>query len=92
MNTLGATLTGSNGTWSGNPDTFTYTYQWKRDGVNISGATNNTYVTTILDSEADITLEVTASNGVSPNCVATSLAVTMADYTPVNTLAPVIHW
>lgn len=90
LNTLGATLSGSNGTWSGNPDTFTYTYQWKRNGVNISGATNNTYVTTILDSEADITFEVTANNGISPNGVATSLTVTMADYTPVNTLAPVI--
>lgn len=90
LNILGATLSGSNGTWSGNPDTFTYTYQWKRNGVNISGATNNTYLTTVLDSEADITFEVTASNGVSPNGVATSLAVTMADYTPVNILAPEI--
>lgn len=90
LNTLGATLSGSNGTWSGNPDTFTYTYQWKRNGVNIPGATNNTYVTTVLDSEANITFEVTASNGVSPNGVATSLAVTMDEYTPVNTLAPVI--
>lgn len=90
LNTLGATLSGSNGTWSGNPDTFTYTYQWKRNGVNISGATNNTYVTTVLDSEAEITFEVTANNGVSPNGVATSLAVVMADYTPVNILAPVI--
>ena len=38
--TVGSTLTTTDGTWTGSP-TPTYTYQWKRGGTNISGATAN---------------------------------------------------
>jgi hypothetical protein len=56
----GNELTTTNGTWSNSPTG--YTYQWKRNGSNISGATANTYITTLADWNQDITCEVTASN------------------------------
>jgi len=57
----GQTLSTTTGTWSGSP---TYTYQWKRDGANISGATNANYLLTVTDVSTTITVTVTATNGV----------------------------
>jgi hypothetical protein len=59
---LGSTLSCTTGTWIGVPDFFYFTYQWNRNGVPILDATNNTYVTVLSDSLADITCTVTASN------------------------------
>lgn len=56
--TVGSTLTVSNGTWSGSP---TFTYQWLRDGVEIASATNSTYVLAAEDSGAMIGAYVFAS-------------------------------
>jgi hypothetical protein len=42
--------------------TVTYAYQWKRGGVNISGATANTYTLVTADIGAMITATVTATN------------------------------
>jgi hypothetical protein len=58
--TVGSTLTTTNGTWSGSPTG--YTYQWKRGGTAISGATASTYVLVTADLAATITVTVTASN------------------------------
>jgi len=42
---------------------ITYTYQWQRDGVDISGETGTTYTWTLAnDAGTDITCVVTASN------------------------------
>lgn len=57
---IGQTLTTTDGTWSGSPS---FTYQWKRDGVNIGGATANTYVLTTSDPGTTITVTVTGTNG-----------------------------
>jgi hypothetical protein len=56
--TEGQTLTAGNGTWSATPDS--YTYQWKRAGVNISGATGSTYLLVTADVSSTITVTVTA--------------------------------
>ena len=86
--TLGSTLTSTTGTWTGLP-TPSYTYQWYRGESIISGATNSTYVTVVADSIASITCVVTATN-LAGSSNATSNALTMNNYTPVNTVAPVI--
>lgn len=58
--TVGQTLNTSNGTWSNSPTG--YTYQWRRNGVAISGATNSSYTLINIDEGATITVAVTASN------------------------------
>ena len=55
----GQTLTCSTGTWSGSP---TYTYQWKRNGSNITSATNSTYTLVTADVGQSIKCTVTATN------------------------------
>ena len=56
---IGNTLTAATGTWTPTPDSFAY--QWKRDGVDITDATNATYVLTVDDLGTDITVDVTAA-------------------------------
>ena len=57
--TTGNVLTCSTGTWN---LPCTYTYQWKKNGVAISGETNNTYTTVVADDTASITCVVYATN------------------------------
>jgi hypothetical protein len=59
---LGSTLSCIPGIWISMFDFLYFTYQWNRNGVPISGATDNTYVTVLADSLADITCTVTASD------------------------------
>lgn len=40
-----------------------YTYQWKRSNVNISGATSPTYTATVADIGSTIGVSITATNG-----------------------------
>lgn len=60
---VGETLSVTDGTWAGSPSTFTY--QWKRDDVAISGATSNTYVLVSGDAGNNISCTVTADGTVS---------------------------
>lgn len=57
--TVGETLTGSEGTWTGTP---TLVLQWLRDGTAIPGATNTTYVLSEDDQNTTISLRVSATN------------------------------
>lgn len=57
---MGQTLSVTNGTWSNSPTS--YTYQWKRAGVDIGGATANTYASVSADMGTVITCTVTATN------------------------------
>jgi hypothetical protein len=62
--TVGETLSLSNGTWSNTPDA--YAYIWKRDGVVIAGASAATYDLVEDDEGAVISASVKATNlGVS---------------------------
>ena len=84
--TLGSVLTTTNGTWTNSPTS--YTYQWKRGVTNI-GTNANTYTLVAADSTASITCVVTANNAVG-SASATSNTLTVDNYAPVNTVAPVI--
>ena len=70
----GQTLSASNGTWANTPTS--YAYQWKRDGVAISGATGSTYAVQSADSGTTLTVTVTASNaGGSASATSAGLAI-----------------
>lgn len=58
---VGQTLSCTTGTWTGSLP-ITYTYQWKRNGSNIVGATSSTYVLVSADANTNITCTVTATN------------------------------
>lgn len=77
---IGTELTCSTGTWTG--DDITYSYQWKRDGVNITDETNSTYTIVSADAEPDVelTCEVTATNSAGSDSATT--AVFLAVYNP----------
>jgi hypothetical protein len=87
---VGNVLSVTNGTWTGVPSP-TFAYQWKKNGVNISGATSSAYTTVSGDIGATITCTVTATNSQgSASATATGVVVTAAPLAPSNTVAPVI--
>lgn len=57
--TVGQVLTAYEGVWTGAP---AFTYQWKNEGVNISGATSRTYTLQATDEGDNITVTVTGTN------------------------------
>lgn len=58
--TVGEVLTAYDGVWTGGVDS--YTYQWKRGGVDIGGATSKTYTLVVGDQATNISVVVTATN------------------------------
>jgi len=79
-NTVGSLLTTTNGTWSGSLP-ITYTYQWLRNGLNISGATSSTYTLVTADTSNVVSCKVTATNSVgSANATSNSLTIYEAEY------------
>jgi hypothetical protein len=69
--TVGKKLTAVAGTWSPAP---TLTYQWKRNGVAISGATKPTYTLVKADSKKSITVTVTGKKSGFTTAIRTSTA------------------
>jgi hypothetical protein len=88
---VGSTLTTTDGTWTGYP-TPTYTYQWRRAGVAISGETASTYVTQAADIglAVDCVVTGTSAAGSASAASSTSVTVTAAPAAPVNTVAPAV--
>jgi hypothetical protein len=66
----GAVFTADVGQWT--PSGVSYTYQWKKNGSNIGGATSSTYTTLVGDVGGVITVAVTATNATG-STTATSL-------------------
>ncbi len=79
------TLTASKGTWS--PAPTKVTYQWKRNGNAIKGATKSSYKLTKTDAGTTITVTVTATRSGYTKASATSKAKAVALY---NTKKPKI--
>jgi len=82
----GNTLTTTNGTWAGT--SLVYTYQWRRNGVGIAGATNSTYVTQEDDIGTQVSCLVTATNGAGAVSVASNALVIVAAGAPQITVQP----
>jgi SPP1 family predicted phage head-tail adaptor len=81
---LGDVLTTTTGTWTGYPASFSYAYQWRRNGSNIGGATASSYTIVAGDSAASITCLVTATNAEGSTAQASN-GITVQTFT-----APVI--
>ena len=67
---VGQTLTAKAGAWT--PQPVTVTYQWKRNGVAISGATASTYSLVAADKGSTITVATTGTKAGYPSLVKTS--------------------
>ena len=93
--TPGHTLTGTQGTWTGDGESFTYAYQWQRcdtTGLNCGSATaGSTYDVTAADLGSRLRLQVTATSLIgSTNAIALTRVIgTTAP--PINTLSPSIQ-
>ncbi len=72
---VGQQLVCSQGTWGSDPTTFTY--QWRRDGQAIAGATSQIHTLTADDAGKTLTCEVTATNPAGSTSV-TSQGVVVA--------------
>lgn len=83
--TVGNTLTASPASVSGTP-TPTRTWQWRRNGVDIGGATNSTYTLVGDDYGVTITVRQTETN-VAGSANATSAGTAIAAFDPA-TLSP----
>ena len=87
--TLGSLLTLNVGQWLNYPSSFAY--QWQRDGVNITSATNTTYILVQADSAAYITCVVTATNITgSASTASNQIKADFYSAIPINSAAPVI--
>ena len=86
---FGHTLTASDGTWTNSPTS--YTQQWKRNGVAITGQTGLTYVLAAADVGTVITVSVVATNSIGSSTPVTSAGTaTVIDIIPTNATIPTI--
>jgi len=86
---VGQTLTATTGTWTHNPTSFTY--QWKRAGTAIGGATASAYVPVAADVGNTLTASVVATNSGGSSSSATSAATSaVIDVIPTNSSVPAI--
>ena len=80
----GQTLACSQGSWVGDAP-ITYTYQWTRNGVDISGETNTTYLVTGSDLDTNIACVVKATNSAGFASVQSNSITISAVSPPVST-------
>lgn len=88
---VGQVLTASKGYWSGVPYP-TFTYQWLRDGVEISGATSSTYTLVSADIGASITVKITATNSEGTATATSASLGTVSDAVTPDDLSNKIAW
>jgi hypothetical protein len=86
---VGDTLTSTDGTWKGRP-TITFAYQWRRNSVDILGATNSTYILVGADYANSIDCVVTATNPVGDLEASSNALAPIQGILPTNVIAPVI--
>ncbi len=82
---LGRTLTALPGAW-GSGDTPTFTYQWRRGGQVITGATSSTYVVSTDDLGSTLAVTVTATRAAYAPGLFTTSALPVAKLASATTL------
>ena len=80
-NQEGSVLTAISGDWGGD-DPITISYQWLREGANISGATSSAYTVTSDDLGLSVACSVTATNPYGATTVITN-AILIEEIPPV---------
>jgi PKD repeat protein len=81
---IGSICAGTSVTFTATPTNGgTPSYQWKKNGTNISGATNSTYTSTVLANGDAITCQMTSSLSCATGSPATSNSITMTVYPSV---------
>lgn len=85
---VGSTLTVLFGTLTPTPNATAF--QWRRDGVNISGATSGTYVPTVEDLWSEISATVTATTPGYATWTSTSIAAAISEGAFGLTAAPTV--
>jgi hypothetical protein len=86
---VGALQTARPGVWS--PSPITFSYQWKRNGVAISGATLATYRPVVADVGATLTVSVTGRKGVSSSLTKSSAATTRITFGEFSSPTPTVY-
>ncbi|HVN67331.1 MAG TPA: Ig-like domain-containing protein, partial [Candidatus Sulfotelmatobacter sp.] len=65
------------------PASLTYTYQWKKNGANINGATAQTFVVNNIAKGDQISVSITANDGQASSSAKDSNSLTLANTAPV---------
>lgn len=86
--TVGQVLSTTDGTWTGTAP-ITFGYQWQRGGVDIGGATANTYTLVTADEGSTVRCVVTGTNA-GGSAAANSNSTSAVAGPPVNTVAPAV--
>lgn len=80
--TIPGTLTCQPGVWTGSPTPLLY-FQWMKDGIDIAGATSNTYTTVPADDGTAISCEVRGSNGIGEDYIISSNSINVSLIEPI---------
>ena len=75
-------LTCSDGVWTGSPTPQLY-FQWMANGIDIPGATSNTFTTTLAQDGTTITCEVRGDNGIGEDYALSSNGIAVSLIEPI---------
>lgn len=87
--TIGATLTCSKGNWTGTAP-ISYSYQWLKNGVAISGQTAATHRIVMAETGRNLSCRVKGANSAG-SATSTSTAKRVTPVKPINTAKPKIY-
>jgi hypothetical protein len=88
---VGSTLTANPGKWKPSGSDTTFTYQWKQNGVPITGATASTYVPVNTDAGKTLAVTVTGDHYDFNDVSATSPATKIVTGGTLTTIVPQIN-
>jgi hypothetical protein len=88
---VGKSLSATAGTWSDvDGDTPSFSYQWRSDGMVISGARQSSFTPTVNEAHTVLTVAVSADDGHGGISTAVSAGTALDNTAPANNVLPVI--